>query len=255
MKLAVCLGRTGDLINILPACKHLGIDNILVRPEYVNVLRGASYIIPNVWEGDIEDLASAVNHAKTIADKVYVPQLFGSKQPPGMPERKRVSFVQDQWDRLEPGLGDRWGQFPLVFDCRDKEREKELLRHVIGTKVKPVLLFNLKGKSSPYPHTDAMMYFLKISCRDFELVNLSYLRTDYFYDLLALYENAAGMITTDTATLHLARACPQLPVFQLRRDGTDGTLPMGRITQSYSHETFENMNVFFSTLMKTEKGE
>ena len=38
------------------------------------------------------------------------------------------------------------------------------------------------------------------------------MKAERFYDLLALFERAKCLVTVDTAHLHLAYACPTLPV-------------------------------------------
>jgi hypothetical protein len=239
-KLAVCLGRVGDILNIIPPCRKVGIEFVMVCREFEHALSGTR-ISPVTWDGDVEDLAGAYAKAIHMADSVVVPQLFGTHQPPGMPERKRASFVQDQWDRISPDLGDIWGTLPLDIERPFSPFTEMAMRE----SDKPVLLLNTSGKSSPYHLAGKLRAHLDAAWFDrFAITDISGIRCREIRNLLPLYDRAVGLITTDTATLHLARACPRLPVFQLRRTGRDGTLPMGTMVQSYDVSNFDMLNVF-----------
>ena len=224
--IAVQLGRIGDILNIMPACRLLCIKYMLINPEFRFVLKGQSYIEPICWGGDMEDLKAAVTFAQAIASDVKVPQLFGRVQPAGMPARTRPSFVMDQWDRLKPGLGDMWGKIPLEFDQRDEARELDLLTKMgLADIDHDVLLVNLFSHSSPVAadYAQAIMTYLRERYADWHVVDLSTVRAEAYCDLLAVYECAAGIITADTATLHLCRACPNLPTFRFVRRDADAT--------------------------------
>jgi hypothetical protein len=243
--LVVQLGRIGDILNVIPPCLALGLHNILVMPQYRELLAGFSYMRPYLWSGDIENLTAAVVAAHQVADRVFVPQLFGLQQPPNMPARTRDSFVRDQWDRLQPGFGDSWGTRPLIVDTRgihevrcSEERAVRCCNYHSGRKM---LVVALDGISGPYPNADELRYHLRRQWDEaFDIVDL-YRPLPRFLDLLGLYGNdvqhvAAGLIAIDSAPLHLTRATPTLPVFQLLRDGPDGTPKFSRVctTQSYA---------------------
>jgi hypothetical protein len=253
--IAVQLGRIGDILNIMPAMKYLGIRHMLVNPEFGFVLKGQSYIEPVFWDGDMENLRAAVGEARNMADIVLVPQLFGRDQPDFLPARTRPSFVQDQWDRLAPGLGDRWGSLPLEFDQRDPERELDLLRSV-GVSDKPCLsdpmiLVNLFSHSSPVAadYAQALMTYLRERRANHFIVDLSSIRATAYCDLLGLYERAAGIITADTATLHLCRACPNLPTFRfVRRDHDATPIREFEACQYYDERGFGKIDKFIASL-------
>jgi hypothetical protein len=249
--LAVQLGRIGDLLNILPPCRWLGIKHVLVHPQFETALRGQSYVEPVLWEGDIENLRAAVERAQTLAQKVVVPQLFGRLQPEGLPSRFRPSFVQDQWDRLKPGLGDFWGRLPLVFDQRSAERERQLVSAVADAR--PLLLVNLSSTSSPCSswYQKALWAYLREKWTQFALVDVGMLRPVAYCDLLGLYDKAVGLITVDTASLHLAVGCPTLPVFRFIRPDHDAT-PMlpGWDGQPYKYDGMDRIEFFLSRLSR-----
>ena len=235
-KIVVQLGRIGDILNIIPACAALGLQHIVVGQQFQELFSGFSYLRPHLWGGDLEDLAGAVQAAQGIANQVLVPQLFGLRQPPGLPPRTRPSFVMDQWDRLQPGFGDKWGTLPLIVDTRVVHEircmEERAVRCSNYRMNRRMLVVSLDGISGPYPHAEELRRHLRHRWADkFDIVDL-HRRLPRFLDILGLYGSgqqnvAAGLIAIDSAPLHLARAVPSLPVFQLLRPGPDGTPPIG----------------------------
>lgn len=250
--IAVQLGRIGDILNILPACRHLGIGHMLINPQFNFVLTGQSYVMGVHWAGDMEDLRSATQFAHIISPDVRVPQLFGRIQPDGLPPRTRDSFVIDQWDRLKPGLGDMWGKLPLEFDQRSEERELKLLTELGLVDIDhDVLLVNLFSHSSPVAadYAQAIMTYLRERYADWHIVDLSNVRAEAYCDLLAVYECAAGLITADTATLHLCRACPNLPTFRFVRHDKDCTyIREFEATQGYHERGMGKIDAFIEAL-------
>lgn len=87
--MVVQLGRIGDVLNVIPPCWKLGLTNMMVSRQYADLFTAFTYITPHIWDGSMEDLAGAVRSADYLAEKVYVPQLFGLNQPPNMPPRTR----------------------------------------------------------------------------------------------------------------------------------------------------------------------
>ena len=239
--IVVQLGRIGDILNVIPAMKMLGLNQILVAEEFASVMEGFPYIQTLVYRGSCEDLAPAVAAAEQRAERVYVPQLFGSiSKHPNMPARTRDSFVRDQWDRLKPGYayGDKWGTLPLVVSGRHRPREEAMVNHVLGKSTKPALLVNVTGGSGPYPHVFELLRYLDAWRDRLDIIDLAHVRAAVFCDLMGLYEHSAALLTMDTATLHLARALPTLNVFQLLRPGPDGTPPMYPNTLPYETTDF-----------------
>lgn len=249
--LAVQLGRLGDILNILPACRHLNIRHMMIHPAFDVAMRGQSYVEPVYFSGDIEDLRFAVEYARVIAKDVRVAQLFGRVQPDGLSPRSRPSFVMDQWDRLRPGLGDLWGKLPLEFDRRDAPREAELIVQLRAHCGRPTLLVNTFSHSSPLdPHYAAELYaHLESNHPEFHVIRLGDVRAFSYCDLLGLYERAAGLITVDSASLHLCRACPNLPTFRFVRPDHDAT-PIREFehTQAYHERGMGKIDEFVAAL-------
>jgi hypothetical protein len=118
-------------------------------------------------------------------------------------------------------------ELPLVFDRRSPHREAELLRKVRGDVKKPLLLYNFTGVSSPFPATPEVINpILHRLAGRFHFVNLGLVRAHRIFDLLGIYDVAAGLLTSDTSTLHLAHASP-LPYVAFTQNGWTGAIPRG----------------------------
>lgn len=199
------LGRAGDVINILPIAKELSDRRgfpipIVIHEDYVNLLEGVSYAEPEIFHGVVSDFAGALNFAKDLFEEVLDTQVYGRQTF----ESKHDSFSVDSWEAGR--FGALWGKLPLVFDQRDEVREKALIEKHVKTK-KPLLLVNFKGISSPFPYSGPFMSDITQRWGNlFEIVNLAGIQAERFYDVLGLMDRAAGIVSIDTGTAHLARA-------------------------------------------------
>lgn len=253
--IAIQLGRLGDLVNILPACRHLGVGRVMCCEEFLPALRGQSYVEPVVWHGHQQDTLGAIRQAQAMAERVVVPQMDGNGRN-YQPARWRPSYVQDQWDRLQPGFGDQWGTLPLEYDQRDLSREMHLVRE-LGVDGR-TLLVNLRSCSSPFDAFagpggfDAAARHIAgyTGTHGAKVVWLEPLRVARLCDMLGLFEVAAGMIVADTMPLHLARATPTLRTFQFTRPDKDCT-PLRGSGQPYAERTFGLMDRFVEQVLTT----
>lgn len=256
----VQLGRIGDILNIIPACVAADCQNILVCRRYLELFSGFSYLRPLIWDGDIQDLEGAVKAASQATDTVLIPQLFQNNQAPPDSLRKRSSFVMDEWDAIQTGLGDKWGTLPLIVNTRGIHEirciEEKALRCCNYDLKRRMLIVCLESHSSPYPYAEELRRYLRCHWQDkFEIVDL-YRPLPRFLDLLGLMgwpnQNfAAGMICIDTAPLHLARAVPALPVFQIHRDGEWlGTPKIGpqATCQPYTYNKWDRLGEWLRSL-------
>ena len=213
-KCFVHLGRNGDIINTLPILKleaeRTGKPaNLLVSVPYVGLLDGCSYVTPVPFKGDIRDLVRALSWARSEFDDVVNLQVTGTGY---RQERTQSSFILEQWANAD--LAGSWG-LPLVFDRRDKKRERALVKkHDNG---RPMVLVAAEGISSPFPHRLRLLERLR-QCKGVNVVDLSTVKGHRLYDLLGLYDAAACLITTDTSHLHLAHGS-KVPVIALVTDG------------------------------------
>jgi hypothetical protein len=233
MPTILALGKLGDVINLLPLARF---DNergnrwkLIVSHDYASLLDGVSYLDPIVFNGNFMELSRAVDFAKTIDEGYKIAQVCGDRETvlreayvkSGIDINAQYceSFAKEQW-RLLGRLAEWKNQYPLVFDNRQPVRESELLKKMPSGK-KGWILCNLGGVTSPFPWGNVLMEMLRLRFgRWYEIVDISKIRADRFYDLLGIYEhpNTKCLVSCDTATLQLAYACPALPVVALTQD-------------------------------------
>lgn len=200
----VMLGRYGDIINVLPVCKQLAQSGdkpgLMVAEQFKDLLDGVTYVQPEIFSGNFTDLKEAVKIAQSRYDKVLVGQV--NSRNVGV-NTECSTFTEESWRQM--GFLEFFNSLPLVFDNRDREREGVLIAQ--HKKSKPVLLVNFSGKSSPFNDAPKLLAHLHSKWGNtFDIVSLGEVKAERVYDLLGLMDNAACLITIDTATLHLARA-------------------------------------------------
>lgn len=229
-KLYLQLAKSGDLINILPlayADSQKGLKvGIMACAEFADVLDGCSYVEKVVFSGRQWELSKALDEAKKLCANVICTQTNGpveqvlkcTYEPAGQKSAITDSFNREAW-KLSGRLIE-WGTIPLVFDKRDKEREKLLMpKGWFGAgKKKRIMLVSADSKSSPFPYKDLLLELLHLKYPTFNIIDLSTIRAERFYDLLGLYEAAHCIVSVDTGHLHLAYAVPNLPVMALVQD-------------------------------------
>jgi len=235
-KVFLTLGRTGDLILQLPFLKHLRDSTeekpvVVVSRQYAPVLEGVSYVDADILDVDWYDgFQQAHAYAQSKYGEVCVTQCHAPNMTNG---RLCATFGQAIW--VDAGFPDSYGKFPTVFDRRNNAREERLMSRFQQSK--PLLLYNFTGISSPFPHTRTIYGLLTRCSRDFSLIDIGKVHAERIFDLLALYDAAAGLITIDTATLHLA-AASKVPMLAYTVDGWNSAVPQGdncRMKIPYSH--------------------
>lgn len=249
----VHLGRFGDLMILLPGW-HREFHWTGKRPvvvcshEFSSLLEGVSYVQPIIGEWDwLKGVNKARLWAERQFERVITPKWWDDPDYP-IPEAKagdpavvlmvrgkKVQFPAKEWESYHlsewKGAGfpeDKCLLWPLVFDKRSREREEQLRLAVFKTG-KPKVLVNFSGASSPFVFAPEIMAHLRERCgQRAEIVDLAKVRATRLYDLLGLYEAAAFLVTSDTATLHLASACEKLPHVAYVNEG-----PLGSLTRSH----------------------
>lgn len=218
----ICLGRYGDIMGALPIAQHLSENgkapvSFMVAQEFADILTGVSYVVPHVYAGKYNEMPAATAIAQQNYANVVRAQIYGT--PEACPE-SGLPHNRVAWKLA--GFEKEWlaNSFPLTFDVRDKGRERALLKRYVERDERPVLLLNLTGGHSGPFHDGAETYkrFVEDLKGLFQIVNLSDIRATHIYDLLGFMEIAAAMVTIDTATVHLAKACMRLPVLMLQPD-------------------------------------
>lgn len=228
-KTYIMLGRHGDVISLLPmlyALSQRGEKNkLMVGSEFASVLDGQSYVEPVVFHGKVGAIPEALKEAGPGAVSA---QVFGT------PEDVKVhtfgaagfnngnqtdSFVKEAWNLA--GHFDLWATQPiLLFDKRDSVREQALVQKHVHPK-KRLVLVALGGKTSPFPYRELCLKLLDLEFgrrKGWQVLDISDLKADRIYDLLGLYDKAHCLVASDSAPLHLAVACPNLPVVAMVND-------------------------------------
>lgn len=233
------LGRIGDLLILLPCWKIIAERTgtnpvVVVAKDFADVLKGVSYVTPDVvlahWYASMQQ-AILMAKLKYGAGNFVVTQCHGLGHETDTTKYPTFGHAM----RHKAGFPGPYESLPLVFDRRNPQREQKLLDRVAWGRGKPLLLYNFRGTSSPLPAGQAIRHRLRKYERDFTLVNLGQVRAERFYDLLALYDIAAGLITIDTSTLHLAAASP-VPMLAYCRGGWSSAIPKaGAVSVEYKN--------------------
>lgn len=242
------LGRNGDLIQLFPAFKaireRVGENPVvIVSRDYAGVFDGISYASPWVvnlpwWEG----IPAARKMAEQKFPWVIVPQFWSDSQDQFMNDVNRGAQVLQchgkewgvdmaKWPDYGTSMWSRAGfsrdemlTLPLVFDRRDAKREAALSKHLHPTR--PNVLVNWTGISSPYAYTPEHQRVMSKYRERFNIVDLGNIRAHRIYDLLGLFDRAVGLVTIDTATLHLAPAS-KIPYISFTRRDWSRSVPKG----------------------------
>lgn len=218
----VQLGKHGDIINVLPYAymmhKRLGgkID-WLVGKNWASTLEGASYVNPVIWNGPDDSLSRAIESVR--GRRMWITQAWMNPDP----LRHTDSFAKEQWRYV--GAENERGRWPLVFDRRDGKRERKLVDQYMWHGRRTILV-GTYSVSTPYRHAARLVDELKALFPPpaYNVIDLTHVRAEKLYDLIALYEAADLLITVDTCHVHLARAA-QCPVIALINDGWNGAAP------------------------------
>ena len=259
----VMLGKFGDLIHMLPVFLHTFKRDkvkpvVMVSDQFASVLDGVSYVTPWVvpmkWP---DELNAALNEAKKHFVNPIVPQFWNIPIPQEIIESEDANCTLAMWKSC--GIDRQYfASSPVVFDRRDPARE-EFVSKTAGHYGRPVILYNLEGASCPFPFAAEVLQTLRLLKGNAELVDLAAIRCDRIYDLLGLYDRAVGMVTVDTATLHLA-GTGGIPYVALLNDGWSRAEPKGRCVLSLPYsESRERMNEIaqevlkFATVARTRK--
>jgi len=209
------LGRFGDIVNILPICKHIAENyakpHLMVSREFASVLEGVSYVIPEIVDIDYSRVLTAMDIARPKFPIVLQAQIYGKNYTP---EKTCASYNVQSWKML--GFEHRFKDpsLDLVFDRRDAHREAQLVTKLSTDK--PMLLVQVtSGVSSPFSGGVALLEEIKKAFGEsLNVVDLDKVRAEKIYDIIGLMDNAIGLVSIDTALLHLA-AASSVPVVAL----------------------------------------
>lgn len=257
----VCLGKLGDIILMLPAFKKMaerdGVNPIvMVSTEYASVLDGVSYVspwaVPMHWAHDVQKAREA---AELHFEQAIVPawwndesmleseakKLFHGANPPfafinvngknlALEADKEPNYMASMWLRCgTPEVS----ALPIVFDKRRPIEENNLCAQWFHIR-KPTVLYNFTGTSSPFAFPSELFTVMREFRDLIHFVDLGEIKAGKIYDLLGLYDNAIGLITIDTATLHLA-AASKVPYIGITKEGWSGSVCKGNCALTFKY--------------------
>lgn len=256
----VHLGKYGDLMIMLPAFRAVAVETgrppiVIVSTDYADLFDGVSYVRP--WALGVHWWKGVKAAREAALRRGYDPIVVkwwdepGAKPPRQLENGKTItlkihgqlrtvpaaewdSFQASQW-RYAGFTMEQMMTWPLVFDRRDPDREQELRLKCFRSN-QPKVLVNLSHTGTS-PFHAAMAVTALLRGRGFELVNLAGIKAHRIYDLLGLYDHAAGLVTSDTATLHLA-AASKIPYIAFVNNGGAGSVPRGNCILSLRYNEF-----------------
>lgn len=245
------LGRHGDLIQMCPAWREIHRRTgtkpiVIVSSEYASTLEGVSYVQADPinghwWQG--------MPKARVYAEAKYGGSTLVQwwlEKTPVPPEFRGPTVLQcfahnwginlERWPTYGHSMWERAGfpderdmlTLPLVFDQRSGPRELSLVNLFYAplNRKKPLLLFNFSGVSSPFGFLPELWPVIQKFAHRFTLLDLGKIKAQRVFDLLGLYDMAAGLLTIDTATLHLAPAS-KVPYIAFTVDAWTRSVPKG----------------------------
>jgi len=239
--IVVCLGRFGDILNALPVAHALSCvgpkPKFCVSEEFWTVLEGCSYVQPIVWKVDYKELPWAINRVK--GHKAYIAQSYMHPDQ----SRQTNSYQKEAWRHA--GWLDSFGLIPLVIDQRNPAREKDIdFRASCLTNPyhvnKTTILVAGASVSSPFRHD--LTGIVRKEFPGHNVVDWSAIRAHRIYDLLGLMDNAACLVTVDSAPLHLARAS-KVPIVAIINDGWLGSVLQGNVVSVTRYSEFSKENL------------
>lgn len=228
---------------------------VVVSENYSETLDGVSYVDVFPFHGDWKsDVAKARVYAMSRWCSGRVIQWWNDTEPVPSEFRgstvlscrgRKCSINSAKWPTYGHSMYERagfpkesdWMDLPMVFDCRNPIREEALLREIWpdAMRKKPLLLFNVTGVSSPYGFWPELYPVVYKFAKDFHIVDLGKIRAHRIFDLLGAYDAAAGLITCDSAILHLAKAS-HVPTIAMTVDGWTGSVVRRNTALTFSYK-------------------
>lgn len=201
----VQLGNAGDLVSLLPILREMYAQGrqpaVVTQPEFIPVLEATSYVTPISLDLSQRHIHAAQELARDRGyDDVVTTQVFANtcRAPWG-----GENWQTEQWCRA--GFETQFHELPTVFDRRDFRSEAESLgMHMPKEDGRPLLVYNLSGRSQPYRHAECQRRWIELYFPEHRKVDIGDLRLPNITHLLAFIERAEVLITVDTSTVHLA---------------------------------------------------
>lgn len=146
-------------------------------------------------------------------------------------------------------MRDDYWKLPLVFDQRHLERER-VFAEMHLSKTKPTLLVNFSGTTSPFDHGQKIIDLAKQY--DWQVLDIGNrtCKAQRIYDVLGLMDRARGLVTIDTATLHLAAASKVPTINLVRGDGQSGSIPKNNNVLTLTYQEAESHMKLINSIFK-----
>lgn len=232
------LGRYGDIINILPILLriHNTYDTpyLMVSREFADLLEGVSYVKPLVVDLKNDQINEAMALAHKQFKHVIRSQIWGTKF---WEQRLTKSYNKESW-RVAGFLhkfDDR--TWRPVFDRQNKDRARATATKMRHHPEKPLILVNVtQSISSPFPYGKFLLNAITQRwSKQYEVVDIGGLKLERIYDLIVPMEQAAAVVSIDTALLHLAAATNTPTVALVNHGEWVGSIPRAEaFTTSYN---------------------
>jgi len=202
----ICLGKTGDVLNVLPIVHHWSILNkkkptMMVSKQYSDILDRVDYAYRVIYEGHWSDLSGALKLAKQKFNSTICLATYGEKFDI---EHRTSSFVLDAYERA--GLLPLYDTLPLHIRWEPRAPFK-----------RPTILFADHSQSSPFLYKQEMYALLKSEFPQHQIMLLSDVLLPHVADFAGWYEQADALVTVETMHMHLS-AATRTPVFALATD-------------------------------------
>lgn len=253
-------GKFGDEMILLGGLKHIydetGIKPVVVvAQEFASIFDGVSYATADPlalsWWQEVDKMCA---YAEAKYGHFICPKFWDAKLPPPQPRPgarltkiqfmgRDIILAEEDWTSYQSAQWVAAGfelhhmlEWPLVFDRRNAVRENELRKQFFKTN-RPKLLVAIAGPgTSPFPGVPEVMQVVNKFRNDFEIIDLSRIHATRIYDMLGLYDHAAGLIVNDSAPLHLAGAS-RVPFVAFINNGGSGSIPRGNcvLQVRYAH--------------------
>lgn len=224
------LGRYGDIINILPILHHIhneyGTPHLAVSEEFADLLDGVSYVKPFVLKLKNNQLMDGMAQARAAFPHVLQAQIWGDGWAQ---ERKTEAYNKESWRMcgFQHKFHDELCHMRPVFD-RMNDARAEAVMHKCRTKPHlPAIVVNVThGTSSPFREGPELLAKIKQTFENsHDVIDIGGLKLDRIYDLIPLLNQAACIVSIDTALIHLAGATLTPVVALVNPNPWQGSLP------------------------------
>ena len=225
-------GHFGDILNVLPIAWHLhnqgNIVHFLANPPWCDILDATSYVrkveLPKC------DYQPMIWYASTMFKRIML------ARPRADHIRENLvgeSYNRDQW--YAAGFLSEFDNpdFKLVLDRAPTDPP--------AFAVRPIVCNVTSGQSSPFRYGPTLLAKLQAAFPGM-IMDVSEMRFPRFVDLLPIMRAAKLILTIDTGMLHLAGACPEIPMIALTNPNPYGGTEIRRSFSArftYREATYE----------------